>query len=76
MRATAHSSEEWLPAFLNPLIRRMEPYHELGGDHFDKRRPDVTAKRLVKGCDFCMALASEITASPTLMGYLDTNGKY
>jgi transposase len=30
------------------LIFRKEPYHELGGDYFDKRRPEVTAKRLIK----------------------------
>jgi hypothetical protein len=30
------------------LIQRREPYRELGGDYFDKRRPEATAKRLVK----------------------------
>jgi transposase len=30
------------------LIKRHEPYCELGGDYFDKRRPEATAKRLVK----------------------------
>jgi hypothetical protein len=30
------------------LIQRKEPYHELGGDYFDKRRPEATAKRLLK----------------------------
>lgn len=30
------------------LIQRKEPYRELGGDYFDKRRPETTAKRLVK----------------------------
>jgi transposase len=30
------------------MIQRKEPYHELGGDYFDKRRPEATAKRLVK----------------------------
>jgi transposase len=30
------------------LIKRKEPYHELGGDYFDKRRPEATAKRLIK----------------------------
>jgi len=30
------------------LIQRNEPYRELGGDYFDKRKPEVTAKRLVK----------------------------
>ena len=30
------------------LIQRQEPYRELGGDYFDKRRPEATANRLVK----------------------------
>lgn len=30
------------------LIQRHEPYRELGGDYFDRRRPEATAKRLVK----------------------------
>lgn len=30
------------------IIKRKEPYRELGGDYFDKRRPEATAKRLVK----------------------------
>jgi transposase len=30
------------------LIQRQEPYHELGADYFDKRRPEATAKRLIK----------------------------
>jgi transposase len=30
------------------LLQRHEPSRELGGDDFDKRRPDATAKRLVK----------------------------
>jgi transposase len=30
------------------LIQRKEPYRELGADYFDKRRPEVTAKRLIK----------------------------
>ncbi len=30
------------------LIQRKEPYRELGGDYFDKRRPEAAAKRLVK----------------------------
>jgi transposase len=30
------------------LMQRKEPYRELGGDYFDKQRPDATAKRLVK----------------------------
>jgi transposase len=30
------------------LIKRQEPYRELGGDYFDQRRPEATAKRLLK----------------------------
>jgi transposase len=30
------------------IIQRKEPYHELGADYFDKRRPEATAKRLLK----------------------------
>jgi len=30
------------------LIERGEDYRELGGDYFDKRRPDATVKRLTK----------------------------
>ena len=30
------------------VIQRKEPYRELGGDYFDKQRPEATAKRLVK----------------------------
>ncbi len=30
------------------LISRKEPYRELGADYFDKRRPEATAKRLIK----------------------------
>jgi hypothetical protein len=30
------------------LIKHQEPYRELGGDYFDQRRPEATAKRLVK----------------------------
>jgi transposase len=30
------------------LIQRKEPYRELGGDYFDKRRPEAAANQLVK----------------------------
>jgi len=30
------------------LIQRNEPYRELGGDYFDKQKPEATAKHLVK----------------------------
>jgi transposase len=29
------------------MIQRHIPYFELGGDYFDKRRPETTAKRLI-----------------------------
>jgi transposase len=30
------------------LIQRNEPYRDLGGDYFDKQRPEATAQRLMK----------------------------
>ncbi len=30
------------------LIKHNEPYRDLGADYFDKRRPEATAKRLLK----------------------------
>jgi transposase len=30
------------------LIQRKEPYREMGADYFDKRRPEASAKRLIK----------------------------
>ena len=30
------------------LIQDQEPYHDLGGNYFDERSPEATAKRLVK----------------------------
>ena len=30
------------------LIQRNEPYRGLGGDYFDKQKPEATAKRFVK----------------------------
>jgi len=30
------------------IIQRRKPYHELGSDYFDQRRPEATAQRLVK----------------------------
>lgn len=30
------------------ILKDKAPYYELGGDYFDKRRPEVTARRLVK----------------------------
>lgn len=42
--AVAHSSL----VIAYHVLRRQEPYRELGGDYFDRRRPEVTARRLVK----------------------------
>ena len=30
------------------IIQRKQPYRELGGDYFDRRRPEATAKRLLR----------------------------
>jgi len=30
------------------IFQTREPYRELGGDTVDKRRPEVTARRLIK----------------------------
>ena len=30
------------------MIQRQEPYHDLGSNYFDNRRPEITAKRLLK----------------------------
>ena len=30
------------------IIERKQPYQDLGGDYFDKRHPELTAKRLLK----------------------------
>ena len=42
--AVAHS----ILVIVYHLIGRQEPYRELGGDYFDRRRPEATVKRLVK----------------------------
>jgi transposase len=44
VRAVAHS----ILVIAYHLIQRREPYHDLGGDYFEKRRPEATMKRLVK----------------------------
>ena len=41
------------------LIRRKEPYREMGADYFDKLRPEETAKRLIKRLEhlgYCVAV--------------------
>ena len=47
------------------MIQRQEPYHELGGDYFDKRRPQATAKRLVKRLEQ-LGYQVSLQASPAL----------
>jgi transposase len=42
--AVAHS----ILVIVYHLIERNEPYHDLGGDYFDKQRPEATAQRLMK----------------------------
>jgi len=44
------------------LIKRKEPYRELGGDYFDKRRPEATAKRLLKRLE---QLGFNVTLEPS-----------
>lgn len=44
------------------IIRRKEPYQELGGDYFDKRRPEATAQRLVKRLEH---LGFQVSLQPT-----------
>jgi transposase len=49
------------------LIQRREPYHDLGGDYFDKQRPEQTAKRLLNrlqllGYDVSGIVSKPITA--------------
>jgi transposase len=43
------------------LIDRHEDYRELGGDYFDKRRPEATAKHLIKRLE---ALGYTVEAQP------------
>jgi len=44
------------------LISRNEPYRELGGDYFDRRQPETTAKRLVKRLEH---LGYQVVLQPT-----------
>jgi len=44
------------------LIKRHEPYRELGGDYFDKRRPETTTNRLVKRLE---QMGFQVTLQPT-----------
>jgi transposase len=43
------------------IIERKEPYHELGGDYFDKQDPETTAKRLAKRIE---KLGYQVTLQP------------
>ncbi len=48
------------------LIQRKEEYHDLGGDYFDRRRPEATAKYLVKHLEelgYAVAIQSQETKS-------------
>lgn len=47
------------------MIQRKQPYRELGGDYFDKRRPEATAKRLVKRLEQ-LGYQVSLQASPAL----------
>lgn len=47
------------------LIQKQEPYHELGGNYFDQRRPEATANRLVKRLEklgFAVTLQQQVAA--------------
>ena len=47
------------------LIQRQQPYRELGGNYFDQRRPETTAKRLVKRLErlgYQVSLHSQVVA--------------
>lgn len=44
------------------LIQRHEPYRDLGGDYFDKQKPEATAKRLVKHLE---RLGFQVSVQPT-----------
>jgi transposase len=47
------------------LIQRQEPYRELGGNYFDQRRPEATAKRLLKRLEQ-LGYAVQIQPQPSL----------
>jgi transposase len=55
--AVAHS----ILVIAYPVIQRKEPYRELGGNYFDKLRPEATAKRLVKRLE---RLGYQVSAQP------------
>lgn len=43
------------------LLQRHEPYHDLGGNYFDQRRPQVTARRLTQRLE---KLGFQVTLEP------------
>jgi hypothetical protein len=50
------------------LILRQEPYNNLGGDYFDKQKPEATKKRLVKRLEklgYQVSLSDLETVSPS-----------
>jgi transposase len=49
------------------LIKRHEPYRELGPDYFDKCRPEATAKRLTRRLE---KLGYQVTLQPTAAALL------
>jgi transposase len=49
------------------LIKRHEPYRELGPDYFDQRRPQATAKRLTRRLE---KLGYQVTLQPTAAALL------
>jgi transposase len=62
--AVAHS----ILVIVYNMIQHHEPYHELGGDYFDKRRPEASAKRLMKRLEqlgYDVSHIQPLTALPT-----------
>ena len=59
--AVAHS----ILVIADHLIQRQEPYRELGGNYFDQRRPEATAKRLLKRLEQ-LGYAVQIQQQPSL----------
>jgi transposase len=57
IRAVVHS----ILVIAYHLIQRKEPYRDLGGDYFDKRRPESTTKRLVKRLE---KLGNQVSLAP------------
>ena len=47
------------------MLQRQEPYHDLGGNYFEKRRPEATANRLRRRLEE-LGYQVELTATPPL----------